>query len=343
MPNEVQHNHGPKLLIGIPTLGRPVPLEWAMAFKSMNPPINYNVNFSIIFGQEIGVARQALAEQAVSSGCKYLFFLGDDVECPGHTLRQLIYRMEQDPTIDVVGGVYVAKAQPAAPLVFRGNGQGTYWDWKVGEFFEVTGLGMDCTLIRVSLFERLSKPWFRTVDKDSNIDGTPQAESWTEDLFFLHKAAEEASARIFCDASVICPHWDVYNHKAWKLPKDSLPMRQKGKLKDKSALILGPLCPLADETYDVVHAMNTYSPDCDYRVEYSNLPFDKEIFDFVIVTEPLLDVDRFLPEFRRVAKSGAKIELNVHENLHPERMAERLGGKLDGSFVELVNGNSISN
>ena len=38
---------GPGILIAIPTLGRPVNLDWALAFKALNPPINYNINFSI--------------------------------------------------------------------------------------------------------------------------------------------------------------------------------------------------------------------------------------------------------------------------------------------------------
>jgi hypothetical protein len=39
---EVKHNVGPTLSIAIPTLGRPVPLQWALNFKSMSPPINFN-------------------------------------------------------------------------------------------------------------------------------------------------------------------------------------------------------------------------------------------------------------------------------------------------------------
>src|SRR5258708_5219894 len=136
MMNEVRHNVGATLMIALPTLGRPVPLQWALNFKSLNPPINYNCDFNVMFGKEIGFARNALAKAAVERGCKYLFFLGDDVVAPPHSLRQLIYRMENNSRVDVVGGVYCAKAEPAAPLVFKENGQGSYWDWKIGEFFE---------------------------------------------------------------------------------------------------------------------------------------------------------------------------------------------------------------
>src|SRR5271156_3524054 len=111
----IQHA-GPGLVVGLPTLGRPVPLDWAFAFKSLNPPINYNTTFQIVKGQEIGAARQAIAEFAVEKEAKYLFFLGDDVVIPPHTIKQLIYRLDQDTSIDVVGGVYCTKCDPSNPL-----------------------------------------------------------------------------------------------------------------------------------------------------------------------------------------------------------------------------------
>jgi hypothetical protein len=335
MSTEVKHNVGPTLMIAIPTLGRPVPLQWALNFKSMSPPINFNCDFNIVMGKEIGYARNALAKAAQDRGCKYLFFLGDDVVAPPHTLRQLIYRMENMPGVDVVGGVYCAKADPPAPLVFVGNGVGSYWDWKIGEFFPVTGLGMDCTLIRVSLFEKLAEPWFKTVDDDKFIDGVAAAEAWTEDLWFLKKAAD-AGAGIFCDASVICEHHDVYTGKKWELPSDSLPMRQKGVLKDKKCLILGQLIPLADETYDITRCTQSQEPGADYRISFDNLPFEEGQFDFTIISDCILDFERYLPEWRRVTKVGSKIAINLHNLLNPIGILATFGGVLDGSFLELT-------
>ena len=196
-------------MIGIPTLGRPLTLDWAMAFKGLCPPINYNYNHMVVKNQPVDVAREAIAEQALSQGNKYLFFLGDDVVVPNPTLRQLIFRMEQNPKIGVVGGVYCSKSDPPAPLVFRENGLGTYWDWKVGEFFEVSGLGMDCTLIRTEVLSKMSKPWFKTVDTDQFKDGVNQADMWTEDLFFLNKLKKETEFEVWCDGSLICGHEDV--------------------------------------------------------------------------------------------------------------------------------------
>ena len=334
---QVAHNCGPALMIGIPTLGRPVPLQWALNFKSMSPPINFNCDFNIVFGKEIGFARNELAKAALKRGCKYLFFLGDDVVAPSFTLQQLIYRMENIPNVDVVGGVYCSKSTPPAPLVFDGNGKGSYWDWKIGEFFKCTGLGMDCTLIRTELFERIPEPWFKTVKDDNFLDGENRVEEWTEDLYFLKKAAD-VGAGIYCDASVICEHWDVYANKAYLLPKDSLPMRLPGIHTDKRCLMLGAELGLADTSYSTVRCSQENDRLADYRLSFDNLPFESNEFDFVCVTDCVLDIDHFLPEWLRVAKSGAKIAFNLHPRLSSEYLLAHNDFKfeLNGSFIEFT-------
>lgn len=333
---EVKHNCGATLMLGIPTLGRPVPLQWALNFKSLSPPINFNQEFNLVYGKEIGFARNALAKAALERNCKYLFFLGDDTVVPPHTLRQLIYRMENHPGVDVVGGVYCSKSDPPAPLVFRGNGVGSYWDWKIGEFFRCTGLGMDCTLIRVEILKKLPEPWFETISTDKFLDGILSVEEWTEDLRFCKKV-EEAGFGIWCDASVICEHWDVYGNKVYTLPKDSLPMRQRGVTKDKKCLMLGPRIPLTDESYDVTLCSQDSDLDVDYRLQFDNLPFESSEFDFVCVTEPVLDIERYLSEWRRVAKCGAKIAINLNKRLDSEVVCFSLCAEMNGSFVEFIN------
>ncbi len=307
----VQNNAGPGIVIGIPTLGRPVPLDWALAFKSLNPPINFNSILQIIQGSEVAAARQAMAELAVERGAKYLFFLGDDVVVPNHTIRQLIFRLEQDETIGVVGGVYCAKADPAAPLVFRENGRGTYWDWKVGEFFEVSGLGMDCTLIRVEALAKLSKPWFKTVDEDSFLDGINSAEVWTEDLYFFRKLKEETDYSIYCDGMVICDHWDVGKNKKYSLPTNSLPMRQKVVTNPQKLLIIGQLdAKIMGLELDVT----TFGPESsDYRGHMSSLPFDNQAFDWLVISQLGAEFKSYLKEWFRVLKPKGKLSLHFNE------------------------------
>jgi SAM-dependent methyltransferase len=128
----------------------------------------------------------------------------------------------------------------------------------------------------------------------------------------------------------------VYSGKKWELPSDSLPMRQKGVLKDKKCLILGSLIPLADETYDITRCTQSQEPGADFRLSFDNLPFEAEQFDFTIISDCILDFERYLPEWRRVTKSGCKIAINLHNLLNPIGVLATFGGVLDGSFLELT-------
>lgn len=325
-------NSGPSLCIGIPTLGRPVPLDWALSFKSLNPPINYNTVIQLIRGQEVASARNAIGEFAIEKGCKYLFFLGDDVVVPNHTLRSLIYRLEQDPTIAVAGGVYCAKAEPCFPLVFRGLGNGSYWDWKIGEFFEVDALGMDCTLIRVSILEKMPKPWFKTISDDKFLDGVNEAAEWTEDLYFFNKLNELGLGKVYCDGGIICQHHDVYGNKSYGLPKDSLPMRQKVVAKDRRLLMIGPSIEISDHNFDIT----TFGPEnADYRGQISVLPFAEGEFDWIIVSDPGFQTDT--KEWMRCIKPGGKLTIRFSPMFCNTRLMDAIpNSTINGEFLEII-------
>lgn len=302
---------GPGLVFGIPTLGRPVSLDWALSLKSLNPPINFSTLFQIVHNKEIGAARNDMASFAIEKDAKYLFFMGDDVEIPAHALRQLIYRMEQDDSIGVIGGVYCAKATPTFPLVFRGFGNGAYWDWKIGECFEVTGLGMDCTLIRVDLLRELKSNWFKTIDNDNYLDGINSAESWTEDLFFCKKVLEETKYKIFVDAGIICNHWDIYGGKKYNLPQGSLPMRQKLVENPKRCLFIGEPLPFDDPEYDLTSFGG--SENVDYRGINNQLPFETGEFDWIIINDTDNDFKTSLREWIRVLRPLGKVSLLISD------------------------------
>lgn len=309
------------LLVGIPTLGRPVTLEWAFAFKSINPPINYNTLFAIIHGKPVAEARNEICKEAIKQNCKYVLFIGDDTITPPHTLRQLIYRMEQDPMLGVVGGVYFSKSEPPAPLVFRENGSGSYWDWKIGEYFEVTGLGMDATLIRVELLQEMDKngstgQWFKTIDSDQFLDGKNAAEMWTEDLYFLKRVKDETKFKIYCDASIIARHVDVSTGKIYTLPAYSLPTRQLQHEQNSKKIVDLGCGQIKREFAEGVPVRVDLDESCDpdYRADVANLPFGNEEFDIVFSSHVLEHFARsiqnaVLDEWIRILKPDGELRL----------------------------------
>ena len=308
------------LVFGIPTLGRPLCLKWALALKSLNPPINYNTVFAIIEGKPVDIARELIAEEALRIGAKYVIFIGDDTILPAHALRQFIMRMENDPNLGVVGGVYCSKSDPPAPLVFRGNGVGSYWDWKIGEYFEVTGMGMDATMIRTDVFKSLPKPWFKTVDTDDFLNGVNNAEMWTEDLYFFENMRKHSPGwKIFCDSGVLCDHWDYASGRFFSLPNNSLPLRQatveEGSLKAVDigcgpSIISLPGCGQILR----VDIDERWKPD--YRCDVRQLPFANEEFDIVHSSHVLehfykSETISLLTEWTRILKKDGKLILNL--------------------------------
>ena len=304
--------------IGIPMAGRPVPIEWAFAFKGMDTPINYNAINISTGGMKVDEARQFIAEETIKQKCKYLLFLGDDTVPPPHILRRFIFLMENNPEMQVIGGIYVVKSDPPFPLVFRGNGNGSYWDWKVGELFWVTGLGMDATMIRTSAFERISKPWFLTIKADGYSDAVGKCEAWTEDLFFCEKIQKEFGERsIWADGSILCDHWDVKTMKKYTLPLNSKPCRRHFNVGKKKILDLGcgPLQEVFPEGIATrVDQREEVNPD--YRCDLRALPFENESWDIVYSSHTLehfrpKDVPIVLEEWIRVLKPGGEMRLKL--------------------------------
>ena len=291
MPDKVRMG----VAICIPVSGRPVPYQWAFALRGIDPPINvYAVTF-VVEGKPVDEARNWLVEQAQKAGVKYLCFIDEDTVVPQNMLRRFIFHMENNPFIDVVTGVYCSKTDPAAPLLFRGNGQGSFYDWKIGELFWITGCGMGCTLIRMSVFEKIEKPYFLTIKADGFQDKVSRSEAWTEDLYFLNKICDpkegprqgysrfNPNARnVYCDGSILCDHYDVNSGKHYSLPWNSKPAVRRMAVGKKKILDLG--CgevstimkdgvPVRCDIRDDVNA--------DYRCDIRQLPFASESFDVV--------------------------------------------------------------
>ena len=235
------------LAIGVPLVGRPVAPEWALAFRGLHWPLNYNVAIVPTKGMEVGEARNTIAKHAIDFGAKYLFFLDDDVAPPQHAIRHLMYALQNcdDPEKTMVAaGIYVGKWNPPEPFVFMDNGEGAYWRWKRGQVFECHMIGTGCMLINTEVFKHIPEPWFKTVDSwDENVpwktEGAPVCGGVqvTDDLYFCNKV-REAGFKILADGDVLPIHWDykpvigktgmVTDWQAfpWVLPEGCYPLRE---------------------------------------------------------------------------------------------------------------------
>jgi len=206
----------------------PITPQWHRCRMNLAQPIGYNVAEAYVDGMEVDEARNYAVNRAIEGGYKYLFFLDYDVLVPPKTLRKLVYLAENNPDRYVFGGIYCVKRTPIEPIIWRREfGCGIAWDWKVGTIIDdVVGIGCGCMLIRLSLFEKLSQPWFKTDEEyiDNGSGGEIMHKS-TEDLYFCRKMVEETKTFITVDASLLCGHIDNSTGFLYKLSEDTLPFK----------------------------------------------------------------------------------------------------------------------
>jgi len=215
--------HKVGILIGLACSGRLIPPELVVAMAMQPQPTHFSPGYLIVKGLPVDQARCILAEKAIEVGAKYLWFIDDDTIPPPNTLQRLIYVLENYPEIKAIGGVYVTKAPVPQPVVFRGMGLGSFWHWKQGDIFEVTGIGAGCLLIATDVFEKIPKPWFEFQSKPSNVCEVPGS-FISEDISFCNKV-RDAGYKVFAHGGILCDHFDVTTGNTYQMAPDSYPMR----------------------------------------------------------------------------------------------------------------------
>lgn len=209
------------IMIGLPTLGM-VPIEFVIGIGRMQLPINGQVFQHVVKGYEVGIARNLCVEYIMKMQPehrpKWLFFIGDDM-LPEWDGFVRLYEEASRNGWDCLTGMYYWKGEPPTPLIWRNDKVGRLLpgrDFKENEVVHVDLTGLDFTLIRVELLEKMSSPWFKTgpslrknvprpVGKYTEVD---LIITHTEDVWFYGKA-RELKAKIGVHSGVRVGHLDV--------------------------------------------------------------------------------------------------------------------------------------
>ena len=214
------------IMMGILTLGM-VPIEWVVGYGRLMKPINGIVSQHIIKGIEVGKARQMTVEYILSipkkERPKWLFFYGDDM-IPSWDGFVRLYEEAEKGKWDCLTGLYFIKQEPATPLMWRKDIVGRMEvgrDFKSGDVVHVDMTGLDFTLIRVSMLERMAEElpgeFFKTgptAQKDipTGIKGycsdNEGVNLHTEDYWFYNKV-KELEGTIGVHTGVRVGHFEV--------------------------------------------------------------------------------------------------------------------------------------
>lgn len=319
-------------IVGVPTFGT-VSIQWSMSLTSMAMPINFTNQFSIIIDKRIDEARNEIAKLVVDNDTNpsYLFFLDDDVIMPPNTLRILINRMQNLPEdVGAITGVYYAKSEPGEPLIFKEKGRGSYYDWKVGDFFQTWAAGCGLVLIRAEVLRRMKEqrgePWF-AIDYGltQTPDGKMEARAITEDLYFYTKMQETTAPNgkpysLWVDTKIQAQHYEKVSKKFFGLQPEEpqAQARKPVRMEGLSSLLWVGCGGRKDEfpgcQVTRVDELKEFNPDV---VTPGNiLPFNDDTFDILysahlLHTFPISELSALLGEWRRVLVDGGRILVKI--------------------------------
>ena len=214
--------------IGIPFGGRLVHPKWAVALKTLDFPVNTTQCLISVEGQDVTTARNMIVDTAIEQNCRYLWFLDDDVLVPRQTIQALGHVLDhyKDDGTMVATGIYCTKTYAPAPVIYRNDTPGAFWDWHVNQIFDVDSCGAGCMMINTDVFKHLEKPYFKTTEEYKEVNGEAILHAVSEDIYFC-RLVRQAGFKIKAHGSIVCPHYDEKTKKFHALPEDSIPVKRE--------------------------------------------------------------------------------------------------------------------
>lgn len=149
-----------RLLIATPTLGT-IKMQWAVARFGQMVPTNWSAVFMNQFMGGympeqflVADAQNLIVQQAVEKDMEWLLLIEDDVIIPPDTfVRMNNYILSESHPI--VSGLYYTKSQPSEPLVYRGRGNGPFYEWNLGDIVHCDGLPTGILLIHMGILRKM--------------------------------------------------------------------------------------------------------------------------------------------------------------------------------------------
>ena len=168
--------------------------------------MGFSHGFVHIGGEKVDVARNYLIEQALSSGAKYMLFIGEDTVLPYDGFKVLHETAEANPDA-VVTGVYYIKCSDAMIMV-RNQDWITIPNVDPGQLIEAWQTGMDVMMIPISLLQAMKDEApdlpFTCIGNNIN-DEIPFI---GEDNFFVHRLHKRGT-KLLVNTDVQCLHMDL--------------------------------------------------------------------------------------------------------------------------------------
>lgn len=200
-----------------PIPGKMIPAKVVFeSWLNLMMPMNQMVFRLPVMGMEVGDAYNHAVETILAhpqlSKFKYMLTVEHDNMPPPDGLLKLY---ESIGKFDAVSGLYWTKGELGQPMIY-GDPREMPKSFAPqvpipNALQECNGLGMGFTLFKLSMFSKVPKPWFKTLQEYSTSEGMKGA---TQDLFFFNNAAREGF-RFACDTRIKVGHMDPESGMVW--------------------------------------------------------------------------------------------------------------------------------
>ena len=227
--------------IAICTLGKVVS-DMAISLATQVFPLGTKCRYIQMKGLTTVNARNLAVQQAMEVGDEVLVFWDDDVVPQSNqAVSYLIHALNQNPEIDLVGGVYPRRAPLPEPIVLEEHPGVSWWGWQDGGIHKVYMTGTGFLAIRLSSLKKLKVEEYdltfgevATITVKRYFDHTTGENGEVTDDFYLAKLAEEAGLNWYVHGKVICDQMDERN--VWSVDKARMnvaPIEKKAKKKKR--------------------------------------------------------------------------------------------------------------
>jgi len=174
--------------------------HWNLVF-----PPNNGVARLLALGMEVGAAYSAAIEQVLLhpdlGTWEYLLTLEHDNLPPADGLLRLVERLEANPKLCAVSGLYFTKGEGGVAQIW-GDPKDPILNFRPqlpdvdGGLVECCGLGMGFTLWRLAMFKdaRLRRPWFVTQKKEGVM--TQDLYAWSDLRKYGYRCAVDCGVKV---------------------------------------------------------------------------------------------------------------------------------------------------
>ena len=146
----------------------------------------------------VNECRNKIAEEALTQGAEWVWYVDDDHSFHSDTLMRLIHR-----NVDIVSGLYISRTSPFKPIFYEEENE----DWVIMKssltsqdvgLKPVLATGAGCLLVRTHVLKAMEPPYFRfTQNAKGGIVG--------EDIEFCSRARAHGFS-IYCDMDAPIGH-----------------------------------------------------------------------------------------------------------------------------------------